>query len=140
MRADDINDIVRATNLYARGLDLGDPDEAASAFTADAVWDATAVGLERYEGHAAIHAFFVADAAAVERGAHILSNHLIDFDDDDHAHGTNYVFAECEMRNGGAIKAIALNRDSYERGADGWKISARVISPMLTPQMDAFDV
>ncbi|MGB3695827.1 MAG: nuclear transport factor 2 family protein [Gordonia sp. (in: high G+C Gram-positive bacteria)] len=140
MRADDINEIIRATNLYARGLDLGNPDEAASAFTADAVWDATAVGLERYEGQEAIHAFFVADAAAVERGAHILTNHIVDFDDDDVAHGTNYVYAECEMRNGAAIKAIALNRDEYVRTSDGWRISARVITPMLTPQMDGFEV
>ena len=140
MRADDINDIVRATYLYARGLDLADPDEAASAFTDDAVWDATAVGLKRFEGIDEIHAFFVADAEGVERGAHILTNHLVDFDDDDHAHGTNYVYAECEMRSGGAIKAIALNRDKYVRTSDGWKISERIISPMLTPQMDAFDV
>ena len=140
MRADDINDIKRATNLYARGLDLADPDEAASAFALDGVWDATAVGLERYEGHDAIHAFFVADAAAVARGAHILTNLIIDFDDDDHAHGTNYVFAEAEMKNGAAIKAIALNRDKYVRTSDGWKISERVITPMTTPQMDGFEV
>ncbi|MBM7365862.1 nuclear transport factor 2 family protein [Gordonia hydrophobica] len=140
MRADDINDIVRATNLYARGLDLADPDEAASAFAPDAVWDATAVGLERFEGYDAIHGFFVADAAAVARGAHILTNHIVDFDDEDHAHGTNYVYAEAEMKSGAEIKAIALNRDRYVRTADGWKIAERIITPMTTPQMDGFEV
>lgn len=51
MRADDINEIIRVTHLYARGLDRFDPKEALSAFAPDGVWDASAVGLTRYEGH-----------------------------------------------------------------------------------------
>lgn len=140
MRADDVNEIISATYRYARGLDLHDPDEAASAFTRDGVWDATGVGLERYEGYDAIIEFFRADAKAVARGAHILTNHIVEFDDDDHAHGTNYVYAEAEMNNGAAIKAIALNTDRYVRTADGWLVSERVITPLTTPQMDGFEV
>ncbi|MXP24234.1 nuclear transport factor 2 family protein [Gordonia sp. HNM0687] len=140
MRADDINDIIRATHTYARGLDLHDPKEAASAFTSDCVWDATAVGLKRFEGEAEVLAFFEADAAGVNGQCHIITNHIIDFDDDDHAHGTNYVYAEGEMKNGGSIKAIALNKDRYARTQDGWKIAERVIEPLTTPQMEGFDV
>ncbi|GAB88276.1 nuclear transport factor 2 family protein [Gordonia rhizosphera] len=140
MRADDVNDIVKATHTYARGLDLHDPKEAASAFTKDGVWDATAVGLKRFEGEADLIAFFEADAAAVDKQCHIITNHIIDFDDDDRAHGTNYVYAEGEMRNGGAIKAIALNKDVYVRTEDGWKIAERIIEPLTTPQMEGFEV
>lgn len=140
MRADDINDIISATHRYARGLDLHDPDEAASAFAEDGVWDATAVGLERYEGYEAVIGFFRADAAAVARGVHMITNHLVEFDDDDHAHGTNYVYAEAEMNNGAQIKAIALNRDRYVRTPAGWRIAERVISPLTTPQMEGFEV
>ncbi|MFW0783507.1 nuclear transport factor 2 family protein [Gordonia sp. CPCC 206044] len=140
MRADDINDIIKATHTYARGLDLHDSKEAVSAFTPDCVWDATAVGLKRYEGEADLLAFFEADAAAVDKQCHIITNHLIDFDGDDTAHGTNYVYAEGEMKSGGAIKAIALNKDRYVRTPDGWKISERVIEPLTTPQMAGFDV
>jgi hypothetical protein len=138
-RAQDELDIIRATNTYALGLDRFDPALALSAFSDDAVWDATAVGLERYEGREAILAFFESDAAAVEKQFHILTNHRVEFLDDDHAQGTNYVFAEAEMRNGAKIKAVALNEDSYMRTTDGWRIQNRVISALTTPEMDGFD-
>lgn len=139
MRADDINEIIRITHLYARGLDRHDPAEALSAFAPDGAWDASAVGLTRYEGHDELLAFFERDAANVERQFHIMTNHVIDFADDDHASGTNYVYSEAEMRNGAAIKAIALNEDRYVRTDAGWKIAERVISPLTTPQMEGFD-
>ncbi|MBP2213782.1 hypothetical protein JOJ87_004126 [Rhodococcus ruber] len=139
MRADDINEIIRVTHLYARGLDRFDPKEALSAFAPDGVWDASAVGLTRYEGHEQILDFFERDAQAVDKQFHIITNHVIDFEDDDHATGTNYVFSEAEMKNGVAIKAIALNEDRYVRTADGWKIAERIITGLTTPQMDGFD-
>ncbi|WP_064076117.1 nuclear transport factor 2 family protein [Prescottella equi] len=139
MRADDINEIIRITHLYARGLDRFDPKEALSAFAPDGVWDASAVGLTRYEGHEQIRDFFERDAQAVDKQFHIITNHVIDFTDDDHATGTNYVFSEAEMKNGAAIKAIALNEDRYIRTADGWKIAERIIAGLTTPQMEGFD-
>lgn len=139
MRADDINEIIRVTHLYARGLDRFDPKEALSAFAPDGVWDASAVGLTRYEGHEQILDFFERDAQAVDKQFHIITNHVIDFEDDDHATGTNYVFSEAEMKNGAAIKAIALNEDRYVRTADGWKIAERIITGLTTPQMAGFD-
>ena len=138
-RVHDELDIIRATHTYALGLDRFDPQLAASAFSADAVWDATAVGLERFEGADAILAFFERDAAAVDKQFHVLTNHRLEFVDDDHAHGTNYVLAEAEMKSGAKIKAAALNEDSYVRTAHGWRIQSRVISPLTTPEMDGFD-
>lgn len=137
-RATDIQQIVNAT-LYARGLDLFDPDEALSAYTDDAYWDATAVGLKRFEGPEEILGFFQADAEAMAEQFHIMTNHIVEFDGPDTAHGTNYVFAEGSTKTGATIKAIALNRDVYRRVGDGWKISGRAISPLTTPQMDGFD-
>ncbi len=138
-RAQDELDIIRATHTYAIGLDTFDPQVALSAFSDDAVWDATQVGLERYEGRDAVLEFFERDAAAVDKQFHIITNHRLEFIDTDHAHGTNYVFAEAEMKNGATIKAIALNEDTYVRTADGWRIRSRVISPLTTPEMDGFD-
>lgn len=134
-----INDIITATHTYALGLDKFDPKLALSAFASDAVWDATPVGLARYEGHEAILDFFERDAAQVQDQFHIITNHLVHFDSETTAHGTNYVFSEGHTKGGAAFKAIALNEDTYVRTDDGWKISSRVISPLTPPQMDGFE-
>lgn len=138
-RATDVQQIVNATLRYARGLDLFDPQEALSAYTEDAYWDATAVGLKRFEGHEEILGFFTADAGAMAEQFHIMTNHIVEFDGPDTAHGTNYVFAEGTTTSGASIKAVALNRDEYRRVGDDWKISGRAISPLTAPQMEGFD-
>jgi ketosteroid isomerase-like protein len=139
-RTDDVLEIQRATHLYARGLDRFDPREALSAFTDDAVWDATPVGLERFEGREAILGFFERDAAAIADQFHIITNHVVDVDDDgETARGTNYVFSEGHTKSGAAFKAIALNEDTYRRTPDGWRIASRRISPLTPPEMEGFD-
>jgi ketosteroid isomerase-like protein len=139
-RTDDVLEIQRATHLYARGLDRFEPQEALSAFTDDAVWDATPVGLERLEGRAAILAFFERDAAAIADQFHIITNHVVDVDDGgESARGTNYVFSEGHTKSGAAFKAIALNEDTYRRTPDGWRIASRRISPLTPPEMEGFD-
>jgi ketosteroid isomerase-like protein len=139
-RTDDVLAIQRATHLYARGLDRFDPREALSAFTDDAVWDATPVGLERFEGREAILGFFERDAAAIADQFHIITNHVVDVDDDgETARGTNYVFSEGHTRSGAAFKAIALNEDTYRRTPEGWRIATRRISPLTPPEMEGFD-
>lgn len=139
-RTDDVLAIQRATHLYARGLDRFDPREALSAFTDDAVWDATPVGLERFEGREAILGFFERDAAAIADQFHIITNHVVDVDDDgETARGTNYVFSEGHTRSGASFKAIALNEDTYRRTPEGWRIATRRISPLTPPEMEGFD-
>jgi len=138
-RAADIQQIMNATYLYARGLDLFRPEEALSAYAEDAYWDATAVGLKRFEGHEEILAFFRSDAEAMAEQYHAITNHVIEFDGPDTAHGTNYVLAEGRTKNGAAIKAAALNEDDYRRVGDRWLISGRRISPLTAPQMEGFD-
>lgn len=137
-RVADLLDIQRATHVYARGLDRFDPEEAASAFTDDAVWDATAVGLERFEGRAAILGFFERDAAAIADQFHVITNHVLDLDGDT-ASGTNYVFSEGHTRSGAAFKAIALNEDTYRRTPEGWRIATRRISALTPPELEGFD-
>ena len=139
-RVADLLDIQRATHVYARGLDRFDPQEAASAFTDDAVWHATAVGLERFEGIAAILGFFQRDAAAIADQFHVITNHVVDLDDDgDTARGTNYVFSEGHTKSGAAFKAIALNEDTYRRTPEGWRIAGRRISALTPPELEGFD-
>lgn len=137
--AEDRAEIIQATHLYARGLDRFDPKEALAAYTDDAVWDATGVGLERYEGREQVLAFFERDAGSMAEQFHLMTNHVVEFDDDDHAHGTNYVLAEGRTTTGVAIRAAAYNVDTYRRTAAGWKIASRVITPLTTPQMEGFE-
>jgi len=139
-RVADVLDIQRATHLYARGLDRFDPQEAVSAFTDDAVWDASPVGLERFEGREAILCFFERDAAAIADQFHVITNHVVDLSDDgDTATGTNYVFSEGHTKSGAAFKAIALNEDTYRRTPQGWRIAGRRISALTPPELEGFD-
>ena len=139
-RVADVLDIQRATHLYARGLDRFDPAEAASAFTDDAVWDATPVGLERFEGREAILGFFERDAAAIADQFHVITNHVVDLSEDGGtATGTNYVFSEGHTNSGAAFKAIALNEDTYRRTPSGWRIAERRISALTPPELEGFD-
>ena len=139
-RVADVLDIQRATHLYARGLDRFDPAEAASAFTDDAVWDATPVGLERFEGREAILGFFERDAAAIADQFHVITNHVVDLSEDgETATGTNYVFSEGHTNSGAAFKAIALNEDTYRRTPSGWRIAERRISALTPPELEGFD-
>ena len=74
---------------------------ALSAYTDDAFWDATAVGLERFEGAEEILGFFERDAESIAEQFHIITNHIVEFDDDEHAHGTNYVLSEGVTKRAG---------------------------------------
>lgn len=137
-RASDVRQIIAATHRYALGLDTFTPSCAVTAFTDDAVWDATAVGLNRVEGHDALLEFFRRDAEIVAEQYHLTGNHVVEFDDRDHAHGTNYVLAEAVTKEGGSIRAAVLNHDVYRRTAGDWRIASRTIVPLTTPQVDRF--
>jgi ketosteroid isomerase-like protein len=139
-RTSDVQHIVAATHRYALGLDTFTPSRVADAFTDDAVWDATAVGLKRVEGRDALLELFQRDADTVAEQYHLTTNHVVEFDDHDGAHGTNYVLAEAVTREGGSIRAAVLNHDVYRRTADGWRIASRTIVPLTTPQMDRFEL
>lgn len=138
-RATAVQEIIDATHRYALGLDRFAPDEAINAFTDDAHWDATAVGLERFEGREQVLDFFRRDAAAMAEQYHVITNHRIEFDGSSTARGTNYVLAEGRTKSGEVIKAAALNEDTYRETSDGWRISGRTITPLTTPQMEGFD-
>jgi ketosteroid isomerase-like protein len=138
--ADDVLEIQRVTHRYARGLDRFDAREALSAFTDDAVWDATPVGMERFEGREQVLGFFERDAAAIADQFHVTTNHVVDLDPDgEMASGTNYVFAEGHTKSGAGFKAVALNEDTYRRTSSGWRISSRRISALTPPEMGGFD-
>ncbi len=51
-------DLVALSRLRVDAVDRGDVDAMTSFFAPDAIWDSTPMGLEVYEGRAAIRRFF----------------------------------------------------------------------------------
>ena len=133
--ANDRAEIIQATYLYARGLDRQDPKEAISAYTDDAVWDASAVGLERYEGREQVLAFFERDAASMAEQFHIMTNHVVEFDDDDHAHGTNYVLAEGRTTGGASPMSLPPMKRASGFSTPRWAASADARLRRVQPAM-----
>jgi ketosteroid isomerase-like protein len=133
-----IEEIKGVSHRYALGLDGFDIERIMSAFTEDAVFDATAFGLERLEGHAALRAFFEHNQAVMKSQMHLYANFIIELDGLDEAHGTNYLLQDGYSNDGAQIRCLGVNEDRYVRGQDGWRIRERVIRPLVAPQLEGY--
>jgi ketosteroid isomerase-like protein len=133
-----LEEIKGVSHRYALGLDRFDLEGIMSAFTEDAVFDATAFGLERVEGSAAIRAFFEHNQSVMKAQMHLYANFIIELDGLDEAHGTNYLFQDGYSNDGAHIHCLGLNEDRYVRGVDGWRIRERVIRPLVAPQLEGY--
>ena len=134
----DLESIKTLSAVYARGLDRFSMVEIMSVFTQDAVFDATPVGLEVYEGASAIEEFFGHNQAVMGDQIHLFSNFVIEFDGPDAAHGTNYLWQDGHTKEGARVHTVAFNEDRYVKSDGGWLVSKRVCSPLLPPQLDAY--
>jgi prepilin-type processing-associated H-X9-DG protein len=134
----DLESIKTLSAVYARGLDRFNMDEIMSVFAPDAVFDATPVGLEVYEGPAAIEEFFGHNQSVMADQIHLFSNFVIEFDGPDAAHGTNYLWQDGHTKEGSRVHTVAFNEDQYKRTDGRWLVSKRICSPLLPPQLDAY--
>jgi ketosteroid isomerase-like protein len=98
---------------YALATDARDLDALVELFVDD-----VQVGEDR-RGRDALRAFF--DRSLRDVGITILfvGNHVIDFDDDDHARGVVYCRGEVQVDDRWVIQAIQY-RDAYERRDGAW--------------------
>jgi ketosteroid isomerase-like protein len=98
---------------YALATDSRDLDALVALFVDD-----VQVG-ENGRGRDALRAFF--DRSLRDVGVTILfvGNHVIDFDDDDHARGIVYCRGEVQVDDRWVIQAIQY-RDAYERHDGAW--------------------
>ena len=98
---------------YALATDSRDLDTLVGLFVDD-----VRVG-EVERGREALRTFF--DRSLRDVGVTILfvGNHVIDFDDDDHARGVVYCRGEIQVEDRWVIQAIQY-RDSYERRDGAW--------------------
>src|SRR5271155_601401 len=77
---------------YALALDARDLDTLVDLF----VPDVRVGGPTEAVGRDALRAFFIANLSHFYRSMHLISGHVIEFDDADHAHGVVYCRAEHE--------------------------------------------
>ncbi|OHV34161.1 MULTISPECIES: nuclear transport factor 2 family protein [Pseudofrankia] len=121
-RAADRDEIRQLAYRYAWGLDSRDLDAAAELFAPEAN---TGDG----RGPAAWRSRFQQSMGAVGVTILLVGNHLIDFDDDDRAHGLVYCRGYIEPRDGAQpgrfVEQAILYRDRYRRVDGEWKFASR---------------
>jgi SnoaL-like domain len=73
----------------------------------------------------------------MEHQIHAITNHLIEFDGPDAAHGTHYVLANAHLKDGTKILVHGLHDDTYVRNGSGWQVSTRSLAMLIPPVIEA---
>jgi len=107
------DEIRQLAHRYAVAIDARDLDALVALFVED-----VRVGREA-SGRDALRRDFDAQLRAIGVSILFVGNHVIDFDDDDHAHGIVYCAAQIQDGPRWIRQAIRYD-DSYERRAAGW--------------------
>lgn len=126
----DDREIVRLTYEYALANDRFDVDAVVALFAEGGAIDMTEFGMRRYEGLAAIRAYFEKEASVLSHLMHVTSNHLIEVTDDAAA-GTCYFLAIAVTRQGHENQARGYYEDEYVRTVAGWRFASRRMKPLL---------
>jgi len=114
--------IRQLADRYAIAVDAKDPDSIAALYDED-------LSNGRYgEGREGVATFFDHVLRSFHSSMHLVANHVIDFDDDDHAHGIVYCRAQHHVlddeHDHWFDEAIAY-WDTYVRRDEGWFFSSR---------------
>jgi len=122
-RLADRDDIRQLAHRYAWALDSRDIDAVARLFVPLENADGT-TGAERWAAR------FQRSMSGVGVTILLVGNHVIDFDDDDHAHGVVYCRGYIEPLDGRPprrlIEQLILYRDRYLRVDGEWRFVDRV--------------
>jgi hypothetical protein len=113
---------------YARLCDAGyPPEEIASLFTPDGVWEADR-GVGRHVGHQAIRDFFTGMSDEYVWAQHYMLTPEIEVGDGaTSAHGTWYLLMPCTQVVNGAPTPrwlVGYYEDDYVLTEDGWRFSS----------------
>jgi len=105
---------------YALGLDSRDMDALVDLFVPD-----VRVGKDR-AGRAALRDWFVQVMRGPRSSIHFIGNHIVDFDDADHAHGVVYCRDELERVESGEWEIGTIQYwDRYVRVDGEWCFAQR---------------
>jgi ketosteroid isomerase-like protein len=112
---------------YALALDSRDLDTMVGLF----VPDVRVGGAGDGTGRAALKEFFVANLSHFYRSMHLISGHVVHFDDADHAHGS--VHCRAEHEDGAKWGIMVMNyKDTYARVDGEWFFVRRRLQPLYT--------
>jgi hypothetical protein len=118
----DRDQIRQLAERYALAVDSKDIDTLASLFDEEA--DSGRWG----RGREGVKLFYDQRLRAFVASMHLLGNHVIDFDDEDHAHGTLYCRAHHHMLKPDHWIDLAFTYcDQYVRRADRWYFKLRTL-------------
>jgi SnoaL-like domain len=130
-RIDDIEEIRQLSYKYFWGWDADEVEVMINVFTEDGVNDQTRNGSFIVKGHDELRKHFNEWRPAMAHVFHMVGNHIIEFDDDDHAHGTNCQDGIAVMKDGSRLSGKHYFSDEYVRTPKGWRISKRVALELL---------
>ena len=133
-RLSDLEEIRQLTYRYSRGVDSFDRDLILSVFIPDAELDHTPFGFSASKGHDELRTYFEQLHQLATNLTDIITNHLIDFADDNTATGRNYGHAEMRTSDGRSLKELGFNEDVYVRTSESSRIKERVTVPLLPPE------
>jgi hypothetical protein len=108
-RLESLAEIRQLPVRYALALDSRDMDMMVSLFTPD-----VRVGREA-SGRPALREWFVKTLSEPKMSVHFVGNHVVDFDDADHARGIVYCHDELGRPNGGWDEGMLQYWDTYVR-------------------------
>jgi len=119
-RMESLAQIRQLPSRYALALDSRDMDALVALFVPD-----VRVGRDA-TGRAALRQWFVATMREMRTSVHLVGNHIIDFDDADHARGVVYCRDELEWPDRGTWEIGVLQYwDAYVRVDGEWCFERR---------------
>lgn len=131
-RLADLDAIRTLTARYGLAVDTFDLEGVMAVYADDATLDLSALGMPTLEGKDALRAFYDGSLQGMEHQVHVVANHVVDLDGSDAAHGTHYVVANAQTKDGTKMVVHGLHTDTYRRGPSGWQVATRTLT-MLTP-------
>lgn len=126
-------EIQELTARYAFYVDNRRVDDMVELWTDDGVFDASATGLSRIDGRAAIRRFFEETGPNAQARCHLMTNLIIDQLDGDEAKGTCYFSSELVTLSGARLVTKGYYEDAYARQGGTWKLRHRTVVPLVAP-------
>jgi ketosteroid isomerase-like protein len=133
----DLEAIRTLTARYGLAVDTFDLEGVMAVYADDATLDLSALGMPVLEGKAALREFYDGSIQGMDTQIHLVANHVIALDGPDAAHGTHYVLANANLKDGTKILVHGLHTDTYRKGASGWQVATRTLSMLVPPVIDA---
>ncbi len=112
---------------YALAIDSRDLHTLVALFAPDVRVGGAGDGV----GREALERFFTANLSHFYRSMHLISGHVVHFDDADHAHGS--VHCRAEHEDGGKWGIMVMNyKDDYVRVDGEWLFARRRLQPLYS--------